>query len=412
MFFSYVTNAIKQLVKNKGRSTLTMLGIIIGIGSVIFIMSSGEVAKNYLIGQISQFGTNVIELGLASTFGIAGDTNDDVRITKEDVEAIENSALLPELSGISTGKTALETLEWDGERTSLSIYGDRADIFPVNNLDLKAGRFFTDSDVTTAERVVVIGENLADDFFETRDVIGERVKIGGTVFRIIGIAEDLNAGPFSGGEVVFVPLTTVQQNFFDPSEAQDLDYMLVEFEPGTDVASFKDRLEYVLRSENGILDTDENPFFIVSREEGLEIFNNILLAVQAFVAAVASISLVVGGIGIMNIMLVTVSERTKEIGLRKAIGAKNRSVLTQFLIESVVLTTVGGIIGIVLGLGLTYGAVVAANYFQPTWGITFVWVPSALIVATSVSVVVGLVFGIYPAVRASKLHPIEALRYE
>lgn len=411
MFFSYIANAVKQLIKNKGRSVLTMLGIIIGIGSVIFIMSSGEVAKNYLIGQISQFGTNVVEVGLASTFGIGGDTSDSVQFTLDDIQAIEESSLLPEITGISVGLTAYETLEWNGERTSVSVYGDRPDTFDVNNLQLKKGRFFNESDLATGERVMVVGEGIVEEFFDNQEVIGERIKIGDTPFRIIGVSQDMPGG-FGGPDIVFAPLTTVQQSLFDPSEAQDLDYMLIQFEQGTNVDSFTDRVEYVLRSENGILDSDEQPFFIASREEGLEIFNNILLAVQAFVAAVASISLVVGGIGIMNIMLVTVSERTKEIGLRKAIGAKNRSILTQFLIESVVLTTVGGVIGITLGLGLTAAAVAAVNYFQPDWGVTFVLVPQAIVIATSVAVGVGLVFGIYPALKASRLQPIEALRYE
>ena len=188
--------------------------------------------------------------------------------------------------------------------------------------------------------------------------------------------------------------------------------MLIQFNKGTDAVSFQNRLSYELRRLHNITDEAENPFMVFSRDQAIRIMDTVLLGIQGFVSAVAGISLLVGGIGIMNIMLVTVKERTKEIGLRKAIGAKNNTVLFQFLIESVVLTTIGGIVGIALGLGLSFGAVALVNVLQPDWGVAFVFVPSALIIACGVSVTIGIIFGLYPAIKAAKLHPIEALRYE
>lgn len=412
MIGAYTINALKQLQKNKARSALTMLGIIIGIGSVIFIMSSGEVAKNYLLGEITKFGTNVVEVAPLTTFGAFGGGESDIVLTDSDVEAIQHSTLLPEVTAISAAATSVETLEYNGKSTNITVNGDRIGGLDANNLSVKAGRFFNEADIATREKVIVIGEDMIEDFFDNENVLGERVKVGGEFFKIIGITESISSGIAFAPSFTYAPITTVRDTFIDPAEHDEVEYILIEFEEGTEIDSFTSRVKFELNRNHGLSSEDDEVFLVVSREAGLEVFNNILLAVQAFVSAVASISLIVGGIGIMNIMLVTVSERTKEIGLRKAIGAKNHSITTQFLIESIVLTTVGGIVGIILGLGLTYSAVFAANYFQPDWGITFVLVPQAIVIATGVAVITGLIFGIYPAVKASRLHPIEALRYE
>ena len=412
-FLSYITTAWKQLVKNIGRSILTMLGIIIGIGSVIFIMSSGEVAKQFLLGQITQFGTNVLEVAAPGAFGPFGES-DEVQLTEADVDALESSDLLPEIEAISAGYTTIETLEHGTESATVSIFSDRPEVFEVNNMVIISGRPFNDADMKRAGRVIVVPESLAEDLYGHTDVIGERVKLGGVFFTIIGLTEALPVGGGFGGspEMVYAPITTVKELFADPTERDVLTFMLIEFEQDTDVESFKNRVSFVLREEHDLLDAEEDPFFIMSREQALDIFDNVLLGIQAFISAVAGISLFVGGIGIMNIMLVTVNERTKEIGLRKAIGAPNSSILWQFLIESVVLTTVGGVVGITVGLGLTTAGVAIANVLKPDWGITYVFVPQALIIACAVAVTVGIVFGLYPALKASRLHPIEALRYE
>ncbi|MFC1598073.1 ABC transporter permease [Patescibacteria group bacterium] len=413
LILTHISTALRQLARNKGRSVLTMLGIIIGIGSVIFILTAGEIAKNFLLAQISQFGTNVVEVGTVGSFGPFGEL-EDVSLSEDDVKLIYESSLLPEVEAVSAGSYSTQSLESDGEKATVSIWGDRPEVFPVNNVKAIKGRVFNSAEYQNASRVVVVGERLATDTFNTTNVVGEQVKIGGVFFTIIGVVEDFGGDLVGslGTEMVFAPISTVRDLFVDPGEADDVTFILIEFAHGTNVESFNSRLEYELLRSHNLLERDEDVFMIMSREQALDIFDTVLLGIQAFISAVAAISLIVGGIGIMNIMLVTVKERTKEIGLRMAIGAKNSSIMSQFLIESVVLTTVGGIAGIVLGLGLSALAVVAVNTFAPDWGVSFVLVPNALIIATAVAVAVGLVFGLYPAVKASKLNPIEALRYE
>ncbi len=414
MIFVYIQTALKQLLKNKGRSVLTMLGIIIGIGSVIFILTIGQAAKGFLLGQITKFGTNVIEVAPAGSFGPFGGS-DEAQLTEADVKAVQESSLLPEITGISAGDSSVSrTLAYQDQTVQVSIFADRPEVFSVNNYKNKGGRFFNNSDMQNNARVIVIGEGLAKDLFDTTDnAIGKEVKLGDSLFTVIGISEDSSLGPNSfGSELVYAPLSTIRQLFIDQDKQKDVTFMLVQFEQGTNVDSFKNRLSYVITENHAYFKENPDQLTVVSREQALSIFTAILVGIQAFISAVAAISLMVGGIGIMNIMLVTVKERTKEIGLRKAIGAKNASILIQFLVESVVLTTIGGLIGVALGLSLSGLAVLTANILQPDWGVQFVVVPSAILLACGTAAIVGLIFGIYPAYKASRLHPIEALRYE
>ncbi|OGY85608.1 MAG: hypothetical protein A2233_03240 [Candidatus Kerfeldbacteria bacterium RIFOXYA2_FULL_38_24] len=410
--FTYIQTALVQLVKNKGRSILTMLGIIIGIGSVIFIMTLGESAKNFLLSQFSQFGTNVIEVGMQSSMGLDSSA-DGEKLTLDDVQALKDSAILPELTDIAAGDIVSETFEYKKEKLSANIYGDSPAVFTVNNFKIIQGRAFNASDVASSAKVVVLDGGLAEEVFGTENPVGQKVKIGGRFMRVVGVTEKTSFGPGSFGfQMAYMPISTVKQLFGEEKNRNTVSYMLIQFNKGTDAVSFQNRLSYELRRLHNITDEAENPFMVFSRDQAIRIMDTVLLGIQGFVSAVAGISLLVGGIGIMNIMLVTVKERTKEIGLRKAIGAKNNTVLFQFLIESVVLTTIGGIVGIALGLGLSFGAVALVNVLQPDWGVAFVFVPSALIIACGVSVTIGIIFGLYPAIKAAKLHPIEALRYE
>ncbi len=412
MLVTHFQTAIKQLLANKGKAALTMLGVVIGIGSVIYIMTLGEVAKKFLLDQISQFGTNVIEVAVAGEFGPFGGS-EDVTLTVSDVDELKSSTLLPELTKISAGYSVTKNIEIDGKKFTTSILGDTIDVFELNHLNLMGGRFYTESEEKNAERVVVIGDVFAEDQFGSiKDAINEHITIDGTKFAIIGVVEDISgASPFAQN-ISYAPRNTIHRLFAPAEEMNDVGYMLIEFEQGTNSTSFEQRLKYELNRIKGIDEDEGDAFLIVSRQQFLEIFDTILLGIQAFVSAIAGISLVVGGIGIMNIMLVTVKERTKEIGLRKAVGAKNSSVLIQFLIESIALTTLGGLIGIAAGLGLSYLSVFAANTLQPGWGIQFVFVPSSIALACGVAITTGIIFGLYPAIKASRLHPIESLRYE
>lgn len=413
MILTHFQTSIKQLLANKGKAALTMLGVIIGIGSVIYIMTLGEAAKNFLLGQISQFGTNVIEIGVASDFGpFGGDKT--YTLTDDDMEALENSSLLPEITGMSGGYTVSKTAEYNGETYSVSLYGDRDQFFDINNLNLLQGRFFSESDVLSQSRVLVIGSQFADDTFgSAADAVGKILKVDGNSLKIIGVVEDPpSAGGFVPQVIVYAPISTVRSLFAPADELNTISFMLIEFEQGADAESFQTRLTYELNRIKNVDEEDGTVFLIISRKQFIEIFDTVLLGIQLFVSAIAGISLVVGGIGIMNIMLVTVRERTKEIGLRKAVGAKNSSILIQFLIEAVVITTVGGILGIGLGLGLSALSLAVVNVVQPDWNIAFTFVPSSIALACGVSITTGIIFGLYPALKASRLHPIESLRYE
>jgi len=412
MLTVHISTALRQLTKNAGRSVLTMLGIIIGIGSVIFILTVGEVAKNFLITQISQFGTNVIEITSLSGFGQTSES-ESVVITQDDLIALRDSSMLPELTRITGANIVQGTLESEDTSSAVSMYGIDDQFFLINHITVLAGRGMQKGDILSQSRVTMLGEQTAVDLFGSSEkALQKKVKVNGTILTVVGVVKDLSLGGAFVQKVAYVPINTAYAEFSDPAKRGQLTFVMMEFENGTNVTAFKNRILYQLKQLKNITGDISQTFFIADRNQFLGIFNSILLGIQAFVSSVAAISLIVGGIGIMNIMLVTVKERTKEIGLRKAIGAKNSSIRTQFLVESIVLTTVGGIIGISWGLGLSVCAVLVANALQPSWGVQFVFVPSAVIIACVVAFLVGIVFGLYPAIKAARLHPIEALRYE
>lgn len=413
MVFTHLQTALRQLLANKGKSFLTMLGIVIGIGSVILIMTLGEIAKNFLLGQLTQFGTNVLEVAATGSVGPIEDS-EPIVFTLDDLEALEDSSLLSEVTGISGGYFTTGDMEYEGDSSAVSVWGDLPAVFPVNNLTTVAGRTFSEAEFNQTQRVVVLSESFSEDTFgSAAAAVGKTVQLNGRSYSVLGVVVDppLGGGPF-GGDYVYVPLTTVYTYLAPPEDYNQITFLLIQIDPAADHESVTDRLIYEILRVKHLDAADSDKFFVQSREQALTIFDTILVGVQLFVSAIAAISLFVGGIGIMNIMLVTVKERTKEIGLRKAVGAKNRSILIQFLIEAAVLTTVGGLIGIALGLGFAYLAVFIVHLVQPTWDIEFVFVPRAIILACTVSITTGFIFGLYPAMKAAKLHPIEALRYE
>lgn len=412
MLISHIQTAVRQLLANKGKSILTMLGIVIGIGSVILIMTLGEIAKQFLLGQITQFGTNVVEVADQGSFGPFEDT-EPIIFTIDDVEALEKSSLLDEIQGISTSYTTATALEYDGISHQVSLWGDRPSVFAVNNLDFLVGRGFSDAEMNRSDRVMVLSQGFAEDVFGTiEQSVGESVTVDGRSFTVLGVVQDPPLGGPFGSNYVYIPLSTTYAYLAPPEDYNEITFLLIEIDPTADVDQFKDRLVFEIKRIKHLDDEETKRLFVESREQFLAIFDTVLLGIQMFVSAIAAISLFVGGIGIMNIMLVTVKERTKEIGLRKAVGAKNSSILFQFLIEAAVLTTLGGVIGIGIGLGFAELAVIVVNLIQPDWGVTFVFVPSAIMLACGVSIITGFVFGLYPAMKAAKLHPIEALRYE
>jgi len=408
---THFITAIRQLSSNKGKAALTILGVVIGIGSVISIMTLGEIAKNFLLGQITKFGTNVVEIAVSGDFGPFASDN-SIQLTQTDVDDLRDSSLLPELLAVTGVYSAQGKITHTDKTESFGLVGCTQDYMTMNNFTTLAGRSLSASDELAASRTIVLTKTQAIDWFDSIDkAVNKKVKVDGHSFVVSGVIDDIPLSGAFGQTPVFLPLSTVRHLFAPANEQKNVSFILASFKTGTDATSFTERLTYEINRLKH-LKTDDDSITVASRSSFLSIFDSILLGMQLFISGIAAISLVVGGIGIMNIMLVTVKERTKEIGLRKAVGARNRSILIQFLIEAVVLTTVGGLIGIIIGLGVCLAAVFIVNAVQPTWAIQFVIVPNAIALACGVSVTTGIIFGLYPAWKASRLHPIEALRYE
>src|SRR3990167_1763238 len=416
MFLNYFLTAFRQILKNRGRSALTMLGIIIGITSVIFVMTSGQIAKRFLFSQLSEITKNVIDIYPSQDpTELKGEKG--LTFTEADIQAMYDSYFLPEIVALSTpysdGQITMQVR--DKEYDEIRLIGDRPEGFAFDGAGLLDGRLYNTTDFYHSSRVVLINESFAQDVFARKRVAGEQLHINGTSFEVIGVVEDpaFSSGPdgFSFQEV-YMPLSTLRKYFAPAQEADLVPSISVYFTAGTNVSSLQNRINSFLLRRHSMLHKEGEFIHIINRQQEIETFNSVLLGIQVFISAIAAISLLVGGIGIMNIMLVTVKERTKEIGLRKAIGAKKKDILMQFLFEAIILTSIGGVIGITAGLGLSALGVFVVNIMRPDWDVKFLLVIPAIVTAYAVAALVGLVFGIYPARRAASLHPIDALRYE
>jgi putative ABC transport system permease protein len=390
------------LTANKVRTSLTMLGIIIGIGSVIAMVSIGQGAQNSIQSSIEGLGSNLLTIypgALQPGRGIVSSGRGAAQSLKnEDIEvlrAIDGISLIaPELD------RRFQIVSSVGNNTNSTVIGTVADYATVRNLVASEGSFFTDSQNTSLAKVAVIGATAATDLFADQDPIGGTIKINGVIFRVIGLLTSKGGSGFTNqDDMVFVPLGTMQKIL---TGVDYLSTIAVSVTNKDDMPVIKDMATAALVAKHRITEPD---FSIISQADILGTLNQVTTAFTAFLAAIASISLVVGGIGIMNMMLTTVTERTREIGLRKAIGATRRDINTQFLAEAVSLTVIGGAIGVALGWGIAT-TVTYLGILETQVSLT------SVALAFGVSAMIGIVFGYYPARRASRLNPIEALRYE
>ena len=393
-FIELLVLAINALRTNIVRTVLTMLGVIIGIASVIIIMSLGSGATQSIVGEISSFGANILTVqagrNVRGPGGGGGSTVDT--LVEDDVKAI---ALLPNITSAAGLVSTNKQITYDGTSVQSSISGVEETYAQIHELSLSQGSFISESQVATRSKVVVLGDQLVEDIFGAdAQVVGESVRIDGKSFRIIGVITDSSSA--------LAPLSTVQkvilsQNYFNSIEVLVDDSELV--------TSAETAVSDTLLLRHEIDNINDADFSIRSAQEMIDSISSVTGTLSAMLAGIAAISLLVGGIGIMNIMLVTVTERTREIGLLKAIGAKQRDILWQFLIEAVVVTLMGGLIGLSLGVMVTF---IATKFLS----IPFVVSLSSILLAIGVSTGVGIVFGYYPAKKAANLNPIEALRYE
>jgi len=411
-FFVTLRIALRALAKNKLRAGLTVLGVVIGIAAVTTMVSIGQSASALIQGQIEGFGANVIVVMPAS--GRSGGTRQSmvVTLTADDSDAIatECPAVMASSPIVGTGG---QVIYGNSNWSPKEMYGVGPDYLTVRTWPLQSGGFFTERDINGAAKVCVIGQTLVAKLFQTTDPIGETIRIRNTPFRVIGVLERKGANIVGDDQdnIVLVPYTTVQKRM-QATPFNNVHALIISARTAKQMAEAEDQIRQLLSERHRIAPGEPPDFRIQNTTEIANVMGIVTGTITLLLAAIAGISLLVGGVGIMNIMLVSVTERTREIGIRMAMGARSRDILRQFLIESVLLSCLGGAVGIVLGIGASVGATALINSFMKDtkWPVT-VSLPAAGI-ALAFAAAVGIFFGFYPARRASRLDPIEALRYE
>jgi putative ABC transport system permease protein len=402
-----VREALESLASNKMRSVLTILGIVIGVGAVIAMLAVGTGAQDTITGTISGIGSNLL-------FVFRGNQTTEVTrvepLTLDDAEALLDQFQAPSVDKVAPVINADVKVTYGGESTSTSLVGVTPSYAEVRNYTVTEGEFISDDQYLGNASVVLLGPDVADKLFDRRDgIVGETVRIEGQPFRVTGILESKGGGTFgSQDNVVMIPFSTAQARITRRS-GNRVDMILVSVISAEQMQQATDEVAQILRVRHRTK-IGEDDFTIFSQQDFVSTAKTITGVLTIFLGGIAGISLLVGGIGIMNIMLVSVTERTREIGLRKALGARKKDILLQFLTESSMLSLFGGVIGIGLGwlIAFVVGRIAAASGtpFTPTVGL------NAILLATLFSTAVGLFFGLYPANRAANLEPVEALRYE
>ncbi len=411
--------ALRALAANKLRSALTMLGIIIGVGAVITLLSVGQGVQELVTAQLQSIGTNLLFV-VPGNIGAGGQAQFRVAarstLTTADVDAIADPFNAPSVARVAPELISTGTISFGKKDLRLSISGVTPAYESVRNSPVAQGSFVTETDLAGRSRVTVLGSRAAENLFGTGLYpIGQTIKINNVPFKVVGVLQAKGGGGGMGGgnqdEVVLVPMSTAHQRLFtsrfrDPKGEPLVSVIYVQVVSEGRMQQATDEIGQLLRLRHAIRYQDEDDFTVINQKDLLAIFGQITGVLTVFLGAIAGISLLVGGIGIMNIMLVSVTERTREIGLRKAVGAKRRDILSQFLIESVIMSVIGGVIGILLG---ATGAMIVSRLATDLKPVVTV---DSVLLATGFSAAVGLFFGIYPATRASRLNPIDALRYE
>lgn len=392
-----------SLIANKMRSILTMLGIIIGVAAVIALVSIGNGVKQDIQNSISSLGSNLLMVmpGAPRTPGVRPSAGSMKSLKVSDYEAISKLDGVKAASPMTNGSYVVI---YQNKNWTTSVSGVSYNYLDVNNWSMKSGRFLSEKNVQNRERVAVVGKTVVKNLFGDEDPVGAEIRVKNIPFRIIGVLNSKGSGAMGNDQddMVIIPYTTAMER------VEGVDYLRMIYVTGKDengIDRLQSDIENLLRVRHGIKDTNLDDFNIQNMNSIMETMEETTGTLTLFLGAVAAISLVVGGIGIMNIMLVSVTERTREIGVRKALGATYSVIVTQFLIEAVVISLMGGIIGVILGIG-------SSKLIGMASGMSTVISVPTIVMSFAFSMAIGLIFGIYPARKAAKLNPIDALHYE
>ncbi|MFA5359438.1 MAG: ABC transporter permease [Patescibacteria group bacterium] len=413
-FKQSVKTSTRALLANNGRSFLTMLGIIIGVAAVIIIMAVGAGAQSLILNQIKTFGTDIIgilpgaseeEGPPASVMGIVITT-----LTYEDGLALNNKSNVPNVTDVVSYYKGMSSVSWGSNSYDTNLSGVTVGYLNVEGGEVNKGRFFTKEEETNLSRVVVLGSTVKEELFGDSDAIGQKIKIKKQNFEVIGVMKEKGTVALQNNDdQVFIPIKTMQKLIAGVNHAS---MMRLKVDSQENMDKAMSDVKTTLRERHDITDQSgaNDDFTVRSSAQAMDMITTITDALKFFLVAIAAMSLLVGGIGIMNIMLVSVTERTREIGLRKAVGANNKNIMIQFLMEAATITLSGGVIGVIIGSLISVLIYAVANLLGYDWSLSISIF--SIILALIVSIGVGLIFGLYPAQKASKLQPVEALRHE
>jgi len=401
----FLREALESLNGNKLRTGLTMLGIVIGVAAVVSMLAIGHGAESSITDTIEGFGTNLLFISTDR------DVTNPESLTMADAEALEESESAPSIATVSPIVTTSKDVSFAGNSMSTTITGLTEAYASVRNEEVETGRFITSDDVAENNTVAVIGMDIVDELFDgsTTEALSNKLRIDNNLYQVVGVLESSGGTAMGSSDTqVYVPLSTAQSRLIAKTDANNEVNMIYVSAASAEVMDqATDEITTILRVRHKLTGDDEDDFSVFSQETFTEAATQITDILTIFLGGIAAISLLVGGIGIMNIMLVSVIERTKEIGLRKAVGARDRDIMMQFVVESLVIGLVGGILGVLLGWGISS---LISNIAGSTLNAKMSW--DAILLSVTFSITVGLVFGIYPASRAAKLEPVEALRTE